>query len=40
MLLQLPKMGIHEQAVFPSLHSKNINKVKYEENKLTMNSDI
>ena len=40
MLLQLPKMGIHEQAVFPSLHSKNINKVKYEENKLTVNSDI
>ena len=37
MLLQLPKMGIHEQAAFPSLRSKNINKVKNEENKLTIN---
>jgi hypothetical protein len=28
MLLQLPKMGIHEQDAFPSLHSKNRNETK------------
>jgi hypothetical protein len=28
MLLQLQKMGIHEQAAFPSLRSKNINEVQ------------